>query len=281
MFDLSVFIPSGVVAAIVTLAATTRIARANRGVGALLLLVSAGTVWWFFAADLQVPGRASDPQALARTMAAALLCVAVLGYSVGLVGGPATKAEDTPSRPGKRQGPARTLRESCDGMRLVRIVGDEYVNEQTGLSLRGIGSWLVQEMTPDFQASGGFLAVDSPDHSATFNLSAGAIDAAHWPKDMTGAPALEQWAARARSTFEELRASVHGAPIRQLERFSLDGESCTVRFEFRTANGRMGKVCAIHDGREFVSYYAASDAGFGTIDALFSSWRWVARWGAE
>ena len=55
----------------------------------------------------------------------------------------------------------------------------------------------------------------------------------------------------------------------------LDGERRVVQFEFTTDRGRVGKVCALHDDREFVAYYTSTNASPFDVDQVLRSWRWL------
>ena len=262
------------VGSLVTFGATIGIGRASRMTSLALCAVSIFGVWWFYATGVHFPTDAADWASSSRFIALVFLCAAIAGYTIGNLLGPFPAKAPLGVERHPTEAAEITLNEDSDGQPLVRVVGNRYINSSHGFALDHIGNWLVQELQPEFAAAGGFLAIDSPDRSATLNISAGPVDIAFFANDLAAESFLQQWMARGRTTFEDLRAQVHGAPVRQLEFRELDGERRVMRFEFAIARGRMGKLCALHHEREYVAYYTLGRLSFIDFEGVLQSWKW-------
>ena len=255
------------------------IARVSRSLSIALGAGSAALLTWFVMAGIQLPSGTQDWETPPRMVPAVLLGAAMVGFVAGqftrqhperpAVKAPEVKAPAEPVRQGT------TLRAEIAGNPAAAVDGDLYMHRAHGLALRGIDSWLVQPFEPRFRDAGGFLAVESPDGGVRINLLAGPLDLRFF-SSRAGTSLFEQWKAKEGATLEDLRQQTRGRPVRQLDLPELDGERRVARFEFDTANGRMGKVCALHADREYVAYYTSTNTSKFDVDQVIRSWRWLA-----
>jgi len=249
------------------------IARVSRLLSIVVGATSATLLIGFVGPAVQLPTGTQDWDAAPRIVPAMFLGAAVLGFVIGRL--PRRPPLDAPSaEPDDPVRPGTTLRADSAGNPAASIDGDVFVHRTQGLALRGIDAWLVQPFEPRFREAGGFLAVESPDGSARLNLLAGPLDL-NFFSSSASTTLFEQWKAKEESTLEDLRQQTRGNPIRQLDLAELDGERRVVRFEFATPTGRMGKVCALHDDREYVAYYTSTNASKFDVDEVLQSWRWL------
>ena len=123
-------------------------------------------------------------------------------------------------------------------------------------------------MDQRFRRNGGVIAIESPDGEASFNLSRGSPGsyAATWQKHVL-------------ATFSEFHAQARNPGDISVTRGQLAGEGELIRTEFEVSRpggppGRVGKVCVLRGGVEYVMYYFVRSDSDADFDAILNSWRW-------
>lgn len=177
----------------------------------------------------------------------------------------------------RKMAPGRALREVATRIRFEQIDGDDYLNEKRCVSIRGLNEWTVQDFTSEFEANGGFLALDSPDGSATINLSSGPVGRLTTFTTASGdrSEFLNAWERHAIQRFEEDRRKLGGDTVERLDLTNIGGEEEVLWLEFSTHEGRVGKVCALRQGEEYVLFYFMRRGSSVSIEEILRNWKWL------
>lgn len=173
-----------------------------------------------------------------------------------------------------------TLRQAAFRDRWAEIDGEDYVNSKHGVRLRGLNEWICVTLDPEFEVSGGFLSVVSPDGTASLSFSSGSersLDGALKPRSEV----KSDWVRHATVSFEPYRTKLGGNRIVRVPLSSLDGEDEVVHLEFSTQQTRIGKVCALHHGDEYVLFYSIRNGSSARIETILAGWKWFMRLRAQ
>jgi len=146
--------------------------------------------------------------------------------------------------------------------------GERYTDRSYGFSIGLPAGWRQQEMDERFRRNGGVIAIESPGGKASFNLSRGS----------PGSYAAT-WREHVLATFSAFRAQARNPSETSVTSGQLAGEGELIRTEFEVYRqggppGRVGKVCVLRNGVEYVIYYFARSDSDADFDAILDSWRW-------
>lgn len=170
----------------------------------------------------------------------------------------------------------KTLREAIHADKWAEIDGDQYVNQRHGVVIGYIADWIVDGFSAAFWEKGGFIALRSPDDSASISVSSMAINSDPTlllPRGLL----LERWEGYVRRTFERDCGREARGILTRIPFGALGGERELVRFEYAGADSRVGRICVLHAGDEFVIDYRIANNSPVDLERVFLNWKWRGR----
>ncbi|OHB72311.1 MAG: hypothetical protein A2W23_08555 [Planctomycetes bacterium RBG_16_43_13] len=142
-----------------------------------------------------------------------------------------------------------------------------FIDEKYAFSVGIPEGWHHQQMDEKFIRFGGVLALESPDGKSSFNVSRGS------PRQYEN-----NWKEYVISTFKQFMSQTKNPNnFHIFNEATLGSEQNVIRAEFTSKrwfrpSARFGKVCALHNGVEYVIYYFFSEGSKTKIDLILDSW---------
>jgi len=151
--------------------------------------------------------------------------------------------------------------------KLLGLDGDmpeyrDYIDPEFRFSLRVPGSWRQTSLVPQFQSTGGRIAL-ARSGGAMFNVSCGA------PDPGTPTDKIER-VERARVFLAQSVPGVVAAPLRDVAT-EMSGEANVARAEVSTVQDFYGLISILHKGIEYTLQYSGNERTRSEIEALIAS----------